>query len=518
MANNKKSVTHPQVNSNVRKKCVHEDAKILIKKQGAEYYWRNTAWDQVINDLRSNLIFNSSLGSKELFHSNMLGMFLQQGESDDVLLSYLADELAKWIGPKTDGNDRKKYRVVSVFREYQNFDLLIAFLEESQYELLKNDNAGLLLLEQLRGASAPLSLKCVGENVLQSKWDEILRAFMECCQFTVIENKFKAIPNKNQLEEYHNKVCKGLKFIYGAGKNNVKINEQNTTFYLLAPHYSLQVFTHNFTEIPEPWNLASYENFSDIMGFVAQFKRSKAKDAFTLQYVKDYGSLIRKLMLMTRRKISDPIEEEGAVFPDESFAQKLESIRLRDFYEKLWFSAMVNKMREFVIDKKDVRVEPESGYGHESGLMGYKCFLLDGSDIVYGGQIQNRQFRFYVEPSPKKGCKWANFDGDEFQDKLNQVKYDTLLELKFAGIDKACTVRELENAMPTKVVLGDEVLAESENHPQKLLSFGDFKYVYVEIADDVTQNQLSDLIKVALDKLDGMVRQERELFKVSLKN
>ena len=246
-------------------------------------------------------------------------------------------------------------------------------------------------------------------------------------------------------------------------------------------------------------------------------KRSKAKDAFTLQYVKDYGSLIRKLMLMTRRKISDPIEEEGAVFPDESFAQKLESIRLRDFYEKLWFSAMVNKMREFVVDKKDVRVEPESGYGHESGLMGYKCFLLDGGDIVYGVQIQNRQFRFYVEPSPKKGCKWANFDGDEFEDKLNQVKYDTLLELKFAGIDKACTVRELENAMPTKVVLGDEVLAESENHPQKLLSFGDFKYVYVEIADDVTQKQLSDLIKVALEKLDGMVRQERALFKVSLK-
>jgi hypothetical protein len=247
------------------------------------------------------------------------------------------------------------------------------------------------------------------------------------------------------------------------------------------------------------------------MGFVAQFKRSKAKDAFTLQYVKDYGSLIRKLMLMTRRKISDPIEEEGAVFPDESFAQKLESIRLRDFYEKLWFSAMVNKMREFVIDKKDVRVEPESGYGHEAGLMGYKCFLLDGSDIVYGVQIQNRQFRFYVEPSPKKGCKWANFDGDEFEDKLNQVKYDTLLELKFAGIDKACTVRELENAMPTKVVLGDEVLAESENHPQKLLSFGDFKYVYVEIADDVTQKQLSELIKVALEKLDETVRQEREL-------
>jgi hypothetical protein len=499
----------PKANLSLQKKMLKDDPKNLIKKQGAEFYWRNTAWDKAIDALRSDLIFTSSLGSKELFHSNMLGMFLQQGESDDELMSTLADLLAKWLCPKTRGSEQKKYRVVSVFREYQKFDLFIAFLEEPQYELLKNDAMGQLLLQQLRTASAPLSLT--------SEYRQAVGIFNESCQFAVVENKFKSIPQKAQLDEYERKIRRGLNFISGVGKDNVKTSGRNTTFYLLAPHYSLQVFSPNLAEFPKPWNPASYENFSDKLGFVAQLKRNKAKDPFSLQYVKNYGRLIRTLMQLTWRKISDPIEEEGAVFPDETFAQKMDSIRLRDFYEKLWFSAMLNRMYKSVPHKKDVRVEAESGYGHEAGLMGYKCFLLDGSDVAYGVQIQNGQFRFYVEPSPEKKCTWAHFDSEKFQDALNQVKYDTLCELKFAGIDADCTVKEIENAIPTKMMVDGEVIVETVGNPQKVHNFGDFKYVFVKLSKKITQKQLSDLIKVALAKLDEAVRQEKELFKVNLK-
>lgn len=436
-------------------------------------------------------------------------MFLQQGESDDELMSTLAEVLAKWLCPKTRGCEQKKYRVVSVFREYQKFDLFIAFLEESQYELLKNDAMGHLLLQQLRTASAPLSLT--------SEYKQAVGIFKDGCQFAVVENKFKTIPQKVQLDEYEGKVRKGLNFIARMGKNNVKISGQNTTFYLLAPHYSLQVFSPNLAEFPKPWNPVSYENFSSKLGFVAQLKRNKAKDSFTLQYVKNYGHLIHSLMILTWRKISDPIEKNGAVFPDETFAQKLDSIRLRDFYEKLWFSAMTNIMRKAVPQKMDVRVEVESGYGHKAGLMGYKCFLLDGSNVAYGIQIQNGQFRFYVESSPEKKSTWAHFNGEKFQDALNQIKYDTLCDLKFAGIDADCSVQEIDNAIPTKTMVGEEVVVESVVNPQKIHNFDNFKYVYVKLSKKITQKQLSNLIKVALAKLDEAVRQEKELFKVNLK-
>ena len=146
--------------------------------------------------------------------------------------------------------------------------------------------------------------------------------------------------------------------------------------------------------------------------------------------------------------------------------------------------------------------------------MGYKCYLQDGSDIVYGIQIQNGQFRYYVEPAPDKKCGWAHFNEIKFRDALNDAKYESLDQTNFAGIDDGCIVAEMENVRPTKMMLGDEVLVESKENPQDLKSFGNFKYVYVILSNTVTQKKLSDLIKISLLALDKMVRQNKKLFKI----
>ena len=398
--------------------------------------------DEIMEELRSNLVFCSSLGSGELFHSNILGMLLLQGESEDKSLSEFSTFLANTLFYEKK-DKRKKYRIISVFREYRKFDLFITVLEDSVYKMLNENRAGKVLLEHLRIAVEPLSLRNIDDDnykrMPKNEKGKALHLLKDSCKFIVIENKFKSLPKENQLNEYHDKVREGLNYIVGAGKNNnVKIDDGNTTFYLLAPRCSLQSFGMSSM----PWNPLGYEDIvTEIDFFVNQKLSSTSKKSFTWQYIQKYSRFVRILMSLCSHKIQEPIENKNVVFPDESFAQKLDSIRIRDFYEKLWFSLMACRMCKNVPCRKDVRVEVESGYGREAGLMGYKCFMLDGSDIAYGIQIQNRQFRFYVEPSPKKNCTWAHFDSEKFQDILNQVKYDTLCNLKFTGIDEDCSVQ-----------------------------------------------------------------------------
>lgn len=457
----------------------------------------------MIENLRSSAVFNSSLGSKELFHSNLIGYFLQQGDSDNAVLQSLSQTLAQWLRPQKEGSSKTKFRVLSVFREFNHFDLFIALIDEVHYNELKADGTGYELLELLRTSAAPVSVQA------DEQFQKSLALLKENCKFVVVENKFKSIPDAAQLNVYSEKVRKGIAYITGARTFNVKADDSNTTFYLLVPHYSLNVFG----DLPEPWHAATYEDFSNKMLFCVQMNR-KNKDDFMTQYVKSYGKIVHDIMLLTWRKIHDPIEEGGAVFPDELFAEKLGTVRLRDFYEKLWFSALAYKMKSSCPNKKDVCMETECGYGHSSGLMGYKCYLQDGLGIVYGIQIQNGQFRFYVEPAPNKKCRWENFKENDFCDLLNEAKYESLRKTKFAGIDDDCRVSEINNAIPTKMVLGDEVLAESVGNPQNLKSFGDFKYVYVNLSKKISQTELSNLIKVSLLALDNMVRQNKKLFKI----
>ena len=44
--------------------------------------------------------------------------------------------------------------------------------------------------------------------------------------------------------------------------------------------------------------------------------------------------------------------------------------------------------------------------------------------------------------------------------------------------------------------------------------FDDFKYVYVTLSENTSQQQLRELSKIAMTKLDEMVQKNRELFEV----
>lgn len=494
--------------------------------------------ENFVNYFRSDMVCNSSLGSKELFHSNMLGMFLMlENTTEEKLQKKLSIELAKLFLPKTKSN--KTYQVVSVFREWNKFDLFIAFLEKETYEELKKDEEGKYLLDSLYEAKESLSFKELSKAV-ETEFDETtlkdkIKKFGEHCRFVVVENKFKSIPNQEQLEEYSGKVAKakGIDFITGVGKKewNVTVSKDNTTFYLLAPEYSIDVFKEsqkiNKPKKPEniKWNTISYEKICEELEQI--LTENKTENEFAYQYVERYKNLIEQLSGLIENEIKDPIEADE-VFPKKEVKNKLASIRLQDLYEKIWYNALVTKLRKPCVENNKLKntreVISESGYGHQSGLMGYKCYLKDNvaENVVYGIQIQSGQFRFYVEPNPKKKdnkteYKWKNFDKNEFLKILCSVRNDTLQDsaLPKALRDKIlaencneCSKKE----KPVSCVKNECGFLNSTN--QKLNKFGDFKYVSIKLPEDIKKGQLIKLIEIALKNLESAVEKNKGLFKV----
>lgn len=127
-----------------------------------------------IKELKNNFLFQASLGSKELFHSNFLAWLLEQknsgGEYEPLKIfieNYIKLEF-------TDSNES-----IQIVREEKNIDIVIKWKTKNQWSLV------------------------------------------------FIENKMKSIPTEGQLEDYNNKISQ-IKKIDKCEVNKIKK-------YLLTP-------------------------------------------------------------------------------------------------------------------------------------------------------------------------------------------------------------------------------------------------------------------------------------------
>lgn len=136
---------------------------------------------KVVSDLKNNPVFRMSLASKELFHSNMLAWFLESRDSEDPLLSDIAKALAKLFMPKQDSENG--YKVLTVLREKSHLDLIIVFLP---------DNDDFKSYDRREIAD-------IFQNSARND-ESLLIKLKNNCQFVVVENKFKSIPDKEQLK------------------------------------------------------------------------------------------------------------------------------------------------------------------------------------------------------------------------------------------------------------------------------------------------------------------------------
>ena len=437
---------------------------------------------KIVEELRKNPVFCMSLASKELFHSNMLAWLLESRDSDDNLLSEIAKALAELFMPKQ--NSENGYKVLTVLREKSHFDLIIVFLPKDDYDSINNEDL--------------LEIKDLFLNYKQPSNIQLLKQLRNDFRFAVVENKFKSIPNKEQLEKYNDTIKNGICFIDVKEPQEDKkrrktlfsivLNEENTTCYLMAPEIALDNFKEyqkcqECQEFPKYQDCPQYQNCPKWLPLpyekiwnVLQSKIDDTAEDFTAKFIEHYANFLKNMLKLTEdieKKLED---NKNHAFPDywqDIF--ELKKIRIHDFYEKLWFSVLLNKIT--ITDEKIKRIlKTGSGYTNASGLLDFK--ITDEEKHVWRGvQIQQQQLRIELEPASK--CVWKGNPDKAIKDYC----YSVLGTMK-------------ENS-------GNNLLNFEHNRKnlEELHHFGEFKYRYIRLNPKITIEELAEMINYALEAI-----------------
>lgn len=407
---------------------------------------------KIVEQLKKNAVFQLSLSSKELFHSNFLCWLAEDKNCSDVFIEVLKlfgfdEQAAKKI---TDGLQNEEYMAL---REYKNFDF------------------------------------CICEKVKNFKHDkndeDIDEEYIPGRLLLVLENKFKSIPYESQLKEYQEKAVilndDGFKNKAKAmwreknegelprwSENNYEneIKEINNTtivptrFVLLTLAQNVCGFEiSNKNQSNElnvdgvTWNVVSYENYANTL------KNNKLKDNdFTSDLIKKYSEFILSFHKMLHQEGDNSLPDANNVSSKRwsilSCRKDMKSIRMDDIWQKLVANIIGMELRKRleknkyttksiknvneVLGSKEKMPYPNEiilvvGFTRGIALIDVKLVLNE--KILFGIQIQGNAYKRLLEVVDDNyiwttdlgnfkgmfrhnGNKWETETNDVFDDEL----------------------------------------------------------------------------------------------------
>lgn len=354
--------------------------------------------------LKQSPMFNLSLSSKELFHSNMLAWIAEDADTETLFV-----EILKLFGVEEtkaqDFAEKIRKDEYMVLREYKNFDL------------------------------------CICEKI---KTDDPEEGYKEGRILLVLENKFKSIPYKAQLLKYQGEVAKlneeGLKaLIRSKGKGGKQIRKEKLAQLMkeknineITPHFVLLSLTQNAYEFDFTqktfsvngcnWHYVSYEEYADLL-----FNYSSVKD-FKAQVIKDYANYIKEFSSYLSQNLPKLSQNLPQPITDKEWTKTLapnddlKSIRMDDIWQKLIANLILIELCKEGIEEKLVTspdqysvgtkienfvelqdksvVHVGAGLSRASGLVEIKINICD--NYVFGVQIQGGLYKRFLETT--KGC------------------------------------------------------------------------------------------------------------------
>ena len=322
--------------------------------------------DDTLNKLRrlkSSPVFNLSLSSLELFHSNFIYWMLRQDELADKFTIF--GDFDPVIAEKGDD-----FELIEITREEKHFDIVLKFQSGKSEE--KKRKKGF--------------------------YDHIL----------VIENKFKSLPTSEQLEGYSEKKLKA-----------------GTVSYILLSFSRPVFFNENRKWVSENGKIWKFMNYEDLaLQLDDRILNLNPNDGdYQFKLIEDYRQVIKLLHdIFFNMGLND--EEKFLLEDDNGLAETLKSIRFRDFYvkkraEKFCFdvykqlkSEISNNdaFKDFGIGlkikekgNKEQKITVNSGMTRSQALCDFKYRV--SNNLVLGVQLQGNQYRRTIEGPSSKGSE-----------------------------------------------------------------------------------------------------------------
>lgn len=322
-----------------------------------------------LKGLKSSPVFNLSLSSLELFHSNFIYWMLRQEVLSDKFTIF--SDYDPVIAEKGDD-----FKLIEITREENNLDIVLKF--QSQKNKHKKRKKG--------------------------SYDHIL----------VIENKFKSLPKSEQLEVYSKKKLKA-----------------GTVSYILLS-FSRPVFFKNQEEWAHKKSKDKVWRFMHYGNLALQLQKRILDTTSNIQnyhreLVRDYKEVIELL----HYSFYDMELNGSEVFlfnENDELGKTLRSIRLRDFYVKMQSEKFCYDVyQQLEKDISEAEILKDFGVGlkiKEKGKGEHKITINSGmtqtqaihdfkyrvsNNLVFGVQIQGKQYRRIIEGPSSRGreVRWV---------------------------------------------------------------------------------------------------------------
>lgn len=410
-----------------------------------------------ITNLKKNAAFQMSLSGKELFHSNMIAMFLTQVD-DNKQPTDLAKTMINLFPPNTMTEYKENPDDITVFdvlREYKNFDLLICYCTKKVKKELED--------KKICCVSDISDLDEHGNEEVDSligvDRDTDVIELLKSMHYVIIENKFKSFPYKEQLDKYSQKVIDGMEIVSfkkkGSNRNTYiktifdeKKNVANTTCYLLAPNGSLQAFYNNSDNLfgnskKILWSGIPYETYYEKL---QPFENKQSKELMS-QFIYEYRMFLETMINLYEECVEKRIKKNCFISSEHN--KYLLQGRIQDFYEKIIYNRVLTKLRTDEIINPNTETKslenPKNGewpffssnayYSNQTGYLDFR-YVWENSDINAGIQIQGSSFRIvfcHEKDFLKKVYGLSSFKGKKVADYFekrdkNRNKRDTLEE------------------------------------------------------------------------------------------
>jgi len=414
---------------------------------------QNMKIEDIVVNLKKNFLFQASLGSKELFHSNLLALILEQrnhkGEFE-VLRIFLNEFLNENMPVITNPEE------IIIAREEKKIDLIIKWKS--------------------------------GENF----------------NYVFIENKLKSIPTNSQLSEYDNVVRKysqGFATLKIEGELLKLVRRKDNRKFLLTPTVSnLQT---------EDWAKITYKYH--IIPFLIRIKElefENAEKTHTRIVIEKYLEFLRDLVELLHyfnvdtENIEEFKQRKYDFYLQENYSI-LTSLRLHDFVLKLSHSYIQNIISD-KLNNTDLKYNRlDSAFSNSTGIttIGFK---IGNSKFNIGLQLQGLQLRYFLLAEKNKKEENTQLAKKLYESKLWFHDIETGIPLE--GNGRSAKLKEFgmtDNEGKAKVFCE--------------YSDGIFLYFYKDLSKKETGysiNELVDLIMLSIQKIKENEQQFLTLIKL----